>query len=592
VGGLNNLERVDTLTITMDAGQTSYAHHFIPQRKINRLVVLHHGHACSFNDTQGFTDAGMGMQRTINGLLTDGYSVLTVYMPHYAQFGNVVDCVSQTHDSMFNIPLATGSPMKFFLEPVAVCLNYLKTRSVADGFPSYQDFSMVGLSGGGWTTTVYAAIDPTIKLSIPVAGTIPLYLRSGGSVGDTEQWLASFYQIAGYPDLYILGSYGPGRKQVQVLNRLDDCCFGEAQHSIAQTGMTYDQAMRDYEYRVRIALYNLGSVGFFRLEIDEAAPGHTITWNNSVNTILSELNGGRKYIGASSSTDAFVRGLNGHLWHDGPGGWEDTGFPMVGVAAVLQGAVNAFDVFYRDPSNRVMHAYSNGAGWTTEYIGGVIITDLAAISTAPGLFDIVAFGGDYRLYHWAWTGSGVSFYELVSEAWGLGSPTLVSRGPNQFDIFFRGFDRGLYHITSTGGPVPWPSEAVGGTMLDFPSAVAHQGGSLRAYVRGLSSQLWEAAQVNGGPWQWTAVSDLTGGQLMTGSPSASVQGNAVRVHTRTTADNLSVFTLLGNWSFTNNGGTITGSPTSTPGGAFVRDTSGGLWLFDGTNWFFRGGIFD
>src|SRR5262245_43485061 len=105
VSGLNNLERVDTLTITMDAGQTSYAHHFIPQRKINRLVVLHHGHGCSFNDTQGFTDAGFGLQRTINGLLTDGYSVLTVYMPHYVQFGNVVDCVSQTHDSMFNIVL-------------------------------------------------------------------------------------------------------------------------------------------------------------------------------------------------------------------------------------------------------------------------------------------------------------------------------------------------------------------------------------------------------------------------------------------------------------------------------------------------------
>ena len=29
---------------------------------------------------------------------------------------------------------------------------------------------MIGLSGGGWTTAVEAAIDPRIKLSIPVAG--------------------------------------------------------------------------------------------------------------------------------------------------------------------------------------------------------------------------------------------------------------------------------------------------------------------------------------------------------------------------------------------------------------------------------------
>src|SRR5260370_23664905 len=143
-------------------------------------------------------------------------------MPHYKPN----DCGTPSHDWMFANITTTGSVMKFFLEPVAVCLNYLKTKSVADGFPVYQDFNMVGLSGGGWTTTVYAAIDPRIQLSFPVAGTIPLYLRSGGSIGDTEQVLANFYQIAGYPDLYVLGSYGSGRTQMQILNRHADRCFG------------------------------------------------------------------------------------------------------------------------------------------------------------------------------------------------------------------------------------------------------------------------------------------------------------------------------------------------------------------------------
>ena len=32
---------------------------------------------------------------------------------------------------------------------------------------------MVGLSGGGWTTTLASAIIPDIKLSIPIAGSIP-----------------------------------------------------------------------------------------------------------------------------------------------------------------------------------------------------------------------------------------------------------------------------------------------------------------------------------------------------------------------------------------------------------------------------------
>lgn len=588
VAALTNLERVDTLNLSMEAGQSGVAHHFIPVRKNNRLVVVHHGHACSFDDSPALSDTGSGMQRTINGLLADGYSVLAVYMPHMRPG----DCGTVSHDSMFSLPVSAGSPMKFFLEPVAVSLNYLKTRSAADGFPVYQDFHMVGLSGGGWTTTVYAALDPTIKFSFPVAGAIPLYLRSGGSVGDLEQTLAAFYTIAGYPDLFVLGSYGAGRKQVQILNRLDDCCFGQAQHDAAATGLTYDVAMRNVESRVRVALYNLGANGFFRLEIDEAAPRHTISWNAVVNQILSELNGGRRYVGAASAPDAFVRGLNGHLWHNGPGGWVDTGFAMVGVPAVVQGAVNAFDVFYRDPSNRLMRAYSNGAGWASAPMGGVVITDPAAVSWGAGRFDVVAFRGDYRLYHWHWTGGGVSpFAQVSGGAAGLGTPVLVARGTGQLSAFFRGFDRGLYHAPS-GASAPWPVEGVGGVMLDFPSAVVAPGGALRAYVRGQSGQLWEASRPAGGAWSWASISALTGGQLLAGSPSASVNGGAVRVYVRSPAANLSNFTLAGGWSYANHGGGITGSPTSTPGGALVRGNSAGLWLFDGTNWHSRGGLFD
>ena len=123
---------------------------------------------------------------------------------------------------MFDLATQSGSALKFFLEPVAISLNALK--------PRYKEVNMAGLSGGGWITTLYAAVDPSIRYSFPVAGTIPLYLRTGGSVGDKEQYLDEFYSIAGYQDLYLLGAYGPGRKQVQILNRRDDCCFGEAQH--------------------------------------------------------------------------------------------------------------------------------------------------------------------------------------------------------------------------------------------------------------------------------------------------------------------------------------------------------------------------
>src|SRR5262249_8355686 len=86
VRGLRSLARVDTLTIAMEADQKSYAHHFIPKKPNKRLVVVHHGHAPTFDEQPGPGDGGYGMQRTIDELLIEGYSVLAVYMPHIVQF--------------------------------------------------------------------------------------------------------------------------------------------------------------------------------------------------------------------------------------------------------------------------------------------------------------------------------------------------------------------------------------------------------------------------------------------------------------------------------------------------------------------------
>jgi len=283
---LTHLARVDEFHINLAAGLQGLACHFVPQHPNRELVVVHHGHACTLDDDPSPEDVGYGLQRTIHALLREGYGVLGVFMPHMRPG----DCTGG-HDAMFQLT-TTGSPMKFFLEPTAISLNYLKTRSRSGRFPKYRAFHMAGLSGGGWTTTVYAAIDPTIRCSFPVAGTIPLYLRAGGSVGDREQFERSFYRIAGYPDLYILGSHGRGRKQVQVLVRRDDCCFGQAQHNEKSAGSPYAEAMREYEGRVRSALKKIGH-GSFHLEIDEIAPSHMISHYAIKNIVLSELRGAR-----------------------------------------------------------------------------------------------------------------------------------------------------------------------------------------------------------------------------------------------------------------------------------------------------------
>jgi len=279
---LTRLARVDELRFELAPGLQGLAYHFVPEQPNRELVIVHHGHACTLDDDPSPADVGFGLQRTIHELLREGYGVLGVFMPRQRPG----DC-GGSHDELFKRP-TTGSPLKFFLEPVALSLNYLKTRSRADRFPKYRTFHMTGLSGGGWTTTVYAAIDPTIRCSFPIAGTIPLYLRTGGSVGDREQFEPSFYRLAGYPDLYVLGAHGRGRQQVQILARRDDCCFGEAQHDAPVAGMPYENALRDYAHRVRATLDKLGN-GSFRLEIDETAPSHMISHHAIEDILLAEL---------------------------------------------------------------------------------------------------------------------------------------------------------------------------------------------------------------------------------------------------------------------------------------------------------------
>jgi hypothetical protein len=281
---LEHLARVDDLRISMAPGLEGLAYHFLAEHPNDELVIVHHGHACTLDDDASSQDVGYGLWRTIQALLREGYGVLGVFMPHMRPG----DCAG-AHEAMFKLKTA-ASPIKYFLEPTAISLNYLKDPDCARAghFPRYKAFHMAGLSGGGWTTTVYAAIDPTIRCSFPVAGTIPLYLRSGGSIGDREQFETSFYRLAGYPDLYILGAHGRLRKQVQILVRRDDCCFGAAQHDASATGLPYADAMREYETRVRETLKKIGA-GSFRLEIDEKAPSHMISHSTIEEVLVREL---------------------------------------------------------------------------------------------------------------------------------------------------------------------------------------------------------------------------------------------------------------------------------------------------------------
>src|SRR6058998_323760 len=138
---LDHLARVDELRMDLAPGLQGLAYHFVPQHPNLELVVVHHGHACTLDDDPSPKDVGYGLRRTIQALLREGYGVLGVFMPHMRPG----DCTGG-HDAMFKLT-TTGSPIKYFLEPTAISLNYLKRRSRSDHFPNYRAFHMTGLSG-------------------------------------------------------------------------------------------------------------------------------------------------------------------------------------------------------------------------------------------------------------------------------------------------------------------------------------------------------------------------------------------------------------------------------------------------------------
>jgi len=202
--GSKNVARVERLRIEMDYGLHSEVYLFHPKKSANRLLIFHQGHRGFHEDLMRF-----GARETIRFFLDKNFSVLVCFMPF------------KDHNRMSrNLENEDGSFIRFFLEPVVVAINHMERNH------NYYDINMVGISGGGWTANLCAAIEPRISVSFCVSGSVPLYLRKGpcinGSRGDAEQnWPALYEKTASWLDIYILGGYGKGRKMVQIYNKYD-----------------------------------------------------------------------------------------------------------------------------------------------------------------------------------------------------------------------------------------------------------------------------------------------------------------------------------------------------------------------------------
>lgn len=121
-------------------------------------------------------------------------------------------------------PTGKGTPLQYFIGAPMASLGY------ALSLRSYAKVISTGISGGGWTTTMLAALDPRITHSYAVAGSVPFAHR--GEAGDWEQYDGVKPLGIDYSDLYLMGMIDgagePTRKVRLLYNGKDECCFKSA----------------------------------------------------------------------------------------------------------------------------------------------------------------------------------------------------------------------------------------------------------------------------------------------------------------------------------------------------------------------------
>ena len=257
-----NLKRIDKLTVEMEYGINSISYLFTPEKSNEKLILYHHGHAEDF----------LSGKDTIQFFLDRNFTVLAMTMPLMGMNNQPVveiDGLGEmkliSHNQFKLLESNNFNPMKLFLDPIEINLNFVEKEY------DFNRYSIVGLSGGGWTAVVYSAIDDRISDSFSVAGSMPFYLRvSERDIGDYEQSNIDLYKITNYLELYVLSAYGDDRKHIQIFNKNDPCCY---------SGNGYES----YEFFIQDKLLQLGE-GNFQIFIDDTHIQHKIS-----NTVLEYI---------------------------------------------------------------------------------------------------------------------------------------------------------------------------------------------------------------------------------------------------------------------------------------------------------------
>jgi len=254
---LPNLKRIDKHEVIMEYGVNSISYLFLPEKQNGSLFIYHQGH-------QGDFSSGY---KTIETLLENEYAVLAFSMPlkgknnqPIVDIENIGVITLEKHNNFHFLDTKNFSSIKFFMHPIALNINYLEEKFF------FENYHMIGLSGGAWTITLYSAIDERIEKSFPVGGPMPKFLTINmpGHSYEYERDLPELYRIANYLELFILSSYGEEREQFKILNKYDSCCY-------------YGISYQVFENKIKEKMIQLQDENSFKIYLDDSHRGHMIS---------------------------------------------------------------------------------------------------------------------------------------------------------------------------------------------------------------------------------------------------------------------------------------------------------------------------
>lgn len=261
---LKNVATAERWTVAMAHGIDSRVLVLTPHALRRETVVVYQ---------QGHEGDVMHGRHVLQRLLDAGYRVAALAMPLLGANSRPDVTLRRhgtvrldDHDFLWLVDHEFGgNSVRFFVEPVVACLNAFE----ADGA---RRFAMLGWSGGGWTTTLCAALDARIGQSFPVAGALPFTLRRRGELADYENHLPALYDIANELEQFVLAA--SGRHVLQILNEFDTVAWS------GRRGLLYEAA-------VGAALQRAGG-GRFSVMIDDSWVGHGIS-RRALGRVLDEL---------------------------------------------------------------------------------------------------------------------------------------------------------------------------------------------------------------------------------------------------------------------------------------------------------------